>query len=522
MRIRYWSAAVLAGCLGATSVAAAPAGADELQQQPFAQSSPSALIARPDASGRTQLYQKDLSRPDGSLMKVGSPWQGNGSTTEYNALGFNPTDGFAYAIANAWGAGDRSLVRVDRSGVAVVLGAVSGPFAERKSFVNNGTIVDGKHLLVISRGDQAVYSIDLATRVSTRIALSDTWIGSDAVSIGDPNVIWSLYDGDVQRADLTTGVVTTWRGRVDAAATHSGGIFAYPNGDIGVSADTGVLTRFRVSGAATADPTFTVASTEPAPASSTADAAAIGERSTVHQPFDRDKPLGFWASVQPAGTQLYTVDVTAPDSPLKPLGPIWTGTAQDRAYNAIAFNKADGYIYGITDGSQSLVRIGNDGSVVRLSKIVHPDGHVGFLNNGMIVDGKLIAVYNRDSVMLSIDLKTGAAQRTDLSATWEVADFTTNDGVYAWGMHESKIQRLTIATGEVRTFSHSVPGGVLAGGILNAGNGDFLVGDNGRQGILYRVHIADPASDRPEFTVRPAGAVPTTVDADATSTVGTF
>lgn len=522
MKLAWWHKTAITGCIGtATLMAGLPAHAIDSEQQPFDQSQPAALIARPDASGMEQLYKQDLSKTGAPLVKVGGPWKGNGSTSRYNAMGFNQADGFAYALASAWGEGNRNLLRIDKKGTVLDLGPTSGPVRLPANFINSGTILDGR-LLVSGTYEKAIYAVDLETRESTRIELTDTFRGADFTSLGNPNVLWTAHDGAVQRVDLTTGKVDTWRDVLPTTVTRSGAVFAYSNGDLGVSSDDGLLTRYEVRHPDSPNPDFEMVSQGPAPASPSADGTAIGENIDVHQPFDPSAPLGFWAAVNDSGTQLHTVDVTASNAPLTPVGDVWTGDGTDHEYNAIAFNRADGYLYGITNKSHTLIRIGSDGTVVEIAEVTAkhrgelPDA---FLNNGMIVDGKLIAMFDQSNILLSIDLKTGVADWTDLAAPWNMADFTTNDGVYAWGFFENKVQRLTIETGDISTFENSVTPWIRAGGIINATSGDFIVGDNSGSGTSYRVHVAEPGSAAPMFTLVGTGSVPKTGDADGASTV---
>jgi len=536
MRIGIRHSAAVAGCLVAGTIAAgvlvgAPQAHAATGHQPFAQDAATALVARPDASGAEQLYKKDLTADAAALVTVGDAWQGNGRTKQYNALGFSKTDGYVYAISGAYGEiGGHNLLQVGSDGSVVDLGPLVGDVPDVTDFVNNGTIVDGKHLLVSAFYGSKVWSVDLKTRVTTATTLDQAWRPADFVSLGDENVLWGVQADKAYRADLRTGRVSAFP--FTPLNFKGGAVFAYPNGDIGLSADDGHLHRVRVTGADTDAPAFALVSTIDSPASEAGDGTAIQENADVFLPFDKNKPFGLWASSIPGGTQLHLVDPSQPEAPATALGAPWTGNGRVDSYNGIAYNKADGYVYAITGSFQQsdnrLVRIGRDGTVREVGRLQHAtEGWFAgsFFNNGTIVDGKLLIAAHGFNWLISVDLATAKYTQIDLSEDWKSSDMTSNDGRFLWGVNGASFQRVEIATGRVTSFPNTIlPSSIRVGGIMNGNDGDFIASSNDSsdgvvQGTVYRFHVTDPGSDNPGFRLVATGRGPVSGDNDGTSNV---
>lgn len=527
MKISQWQKVGVVGCIAAGSlVAAQPALADS--HRPFSASSAFGLIAETH-DGATQLFSQSFVAGD-PQTPLGSPWAGNGTTTEYNALGYSSTDGYAYAIANSWSGGNRNLLQIGSDGSVVDLGAVDGLAG---GFINNGAIVDGRHLLVIDQGGRTLYSIDVQTRKATTRALSEAWRAADFTPSKDPNVVWGVYGDIIQRLNLTTGKVDTFANTLSDTST-GGSIFTYPNGDLGFVTGGGRIIRFRVDDPDAAAPAFTHVSNTQGAGSSTADGTSVGGYQatppTGHQPFDPNANLGLWSPSNPGSTptQLYSVDLTKPNTPSAPLGAPWAGNGRVNTYNALSYNTQDGYAYAITGNfgtrDNHLIQIGSDGTVTEIGKLTSDNGNPGaFLHVGTIVDGKLLATEPGLGLLLSIDLKTARYTQTTLSgATWRAADFTSNDGRYLWGAIDNTFQRIDLSTGTVREFANTVvPTSATygSGGILNAPGGDFVLSGNGGDGSVYRFHVANPGSDSPTFSLVAKGTGPASGDNDGTSTV---
>jgi hypothetical protein len=343
-------------------------------------------------------------------------------------------------------------------------------------------------------------------------------------------VLWGFHDVTAYRLDLRTGEISGFP--LSGLSFTGGAVFSYPNGDFGLSADNGNLYRLRVTSGDADVPRFTIVSTSSTPSSSTADGTAIGENTDVFPPFTTGTPLGLWASSIPGGTQLHAVDPTRPEAPATLLGTPWTGNGRVDTYNAIAFNKADGYVYAITGNDKTadnrLIKVASNGAVREIGRLQHAtEGWMAgnFLHNGTIVGDKLLATSKGARWLLSVDLTTAKYTQIDLSDEWKSSDFATNDGVYLWGIDRDRIQRLEIATGKVTTFANTVtPTSVRVGGIMNGSEGDFIASSNDSetgttQGTVYRFHVTNPASDAPTFTLVATGTGPVAGDNDGTSTL---
>ena len=429
-------------------------------------------------------------------------------------------DNYVYAVSGGWQVGNNDLLQVGSDGSVVDLGPIVG--LPKGPFYNNGTIVDGKTLLVAAQHSSTLYRVDLRTRQAVASQLSATWSCADFASSANPDLLWGVYGGMIQRLSITTGTVDTF---VNPLGGMSGGSIATaPNGDLVFTDEGGLITQVHVDGAESDRPTFSRISSVRGPASSTADGTAIGERTAPgHEPFDRRTPTGFWVPSDPGASQRYSVDLTKRGAPATAIGSPWSGDGVTDRYNALSFDTASGYLYGITKNENLLVQVGRDGSVVTIGKLTNASGQpagTDFFNNGTIVGGRLIAAGGGGyRWAISIDLKTAVFRQFSLSDSWQAADFASNDGTYLWGVYQDKIQRLEIATGRVTTFRNTVTRrDARIGGILNAPNGDFVVSDNSH-GRSYRFHVTRPASATPTFTVVGTGAVPVTVDSDGTSTV---
>lgn len=238
-------------------------------------------------------------------------------------------------------------------------------------------------------------------------------------------------------------------------------------------------------------------------------AAAVAGPATAADPpgpFACTTPSIFVAQGFP--TQLSSVAYSSGSAVFTPIG-----SPQSPAYNSIAFNEADHYIYGMAGGT--LIRIANDGSVTNLAA-------TGLsTNNGAFDDaGNFYVGSGSQSFITKIDLDNpGAPTTIPLSDSLSTADFTFIDGKL-WGDGVGTLVRIDPATGQVDQFSQSVvPTSVGAGAAWTFGNGNLGLGDNG-SGTLYQVKITNPNSASPTFTLVSAAPGPGTSNNDATSCKG--
>jgi len=195
------------------------------------------------------------------------------------------------------------------------------------------------------------------------------------------------------------------------------------------------------------------------------------------------------------------------------------GGAAPVGYNAIGFNPADNYIYGLVSNQEatgiprgSLVRIGEGGVVTRVGTTVytHP-GATGtqatrwFAGAFNPADG---LYYASDSgpnrTMLAINVSTGAIVRTiTFPAQPGVQDFVFKDG-YAWGVTaDGTVRRFDVSStsGTFTDFPGAMPEGPGGYGAAWAfGNGNLGFSAN-TSGDVTQLQIIDGNTATPTFIV---------------------
>lgn len=223
-------------------------------------------------------------------------------------------------------------------------------------------------------------------------------------------------------------------------------------------------------------------------------------------PFDPSEPVVYIAQRTP--TQLQRAQTTGSGGQF---------TFQDEGgpapltYNAIGFNPANSYIYGMVEigtaaiPAGSLVRIGQGGTVNRVGTTVYR--HTGSTSTRWYsgafnpADGLYyVSDSGPQTSMLGINATTGAiARRVALDSAPLVQDFAFKDG-YAWGVSTTgQVRRLNVNTGVTTTFPALLPattGGY--GAAWNFGNGNLGFSAN-ESGTVYQVEILNGASAQPTF-----------------------
>ncbi|WP_055490075.1 DUF11 domain-containing protein [Streptomyces sp. TP-A0356] len=251
------------------------------------------------ATGGTQLYVGAPGAGSVAFSPVGGAYA-NG----YNAIGTDPTTHIMYGIDSTNG----HLLAISGAGVALDLGAVAGlPALPGNGFYNVGAFDTGGNLYVAALGQSTLYRIDVTAQTATAIPLSQA-IGSADIVFAN-GYFWGIGgNGSIERINPTTGAVTVFPSV--GASGPAGGAFLYGNGDLGFIVNGGagaaVVYRIGVTNPGSANPTFTVLSTQTAPNSSNIDAT-----SCAAAPAD----LAITKSVSPAsykpGDQItYNVTVT--------------------------------------------------------------------------------------------------------------------------------------------------------------------------------------------------------------------
>lgn len=126
-----------------------------------------------------QLYRESLNQTRDLSYEVGPKL----TTAVVNAIGFNSADGYIYGIATTGGDGlvVGHLVRYGSDGVPVDMGAITGSMtAADLTAIRGGDTDDAGNLIVgKSASTTSIYSINIATRVSTTITLSVSMYAAD-------------------------------------------------------------------------------------------------------------------------------------------------------------------------------------------------------------------------------------------------------------------------------------------------------------------------------------------------------
>ncbi|MCL2094938.1 hypothetical protein FWH13_02360 [Candidatus Saccharibacteria bacterium] len=231
-------------------------------------------------------------------------------TITYNAMGFNPTDMFLYAINTS----TNRLIQIDATGATIGLGpsgSIAGlPVLPGSQTYNAGTIgtCNPPNTLWISPSQNTtrIYSIDVTAAVPTAVPLNLTagYGGTntlpnvaDMVCMIDPDsgdsYIWAVYGGGgstaafpngIYRIDITSGSdrygMLDWfsLGGLSSIQWNSasfGAQWLYGNGNLGISNNqTGNIHQIIITDPASASPTFTEGAMLHGPSSSTNDGAS--------------------------------------------------------------------------------------------------------------------------------------------------------------------------------------------------------------------------------------------------------
>lgn len=179
------------------------------------------------------------------------------------------------------------------------------------------------------------------------------------------------------------------------------------------------------------------------------------------------------------------------------------GSTAGHAYNGIAFNPVDGYIYGMgTNGTQTvLLRIGSDGQATNLGVVSGGGINVGLnpghvYNNGEIApDGSyyVLSSASNTSTLFRINVSTRVATAIPLSQAPFTADIAWYNGLL-YGRNDGSGQLYSInpATGAVAAVgsSSNPPVAGAFGAMFGASNG--LFGGN-NSGGFYRFDLATGA-----------------------------
>ena len=214
-------------------------------------------------------------------------------------------------------------------------------------------------------------------------------------------------------------------------------------------------------------------------------AAAATPAAAAPTPFSCDTSTVFLAQDFP--TQLKSQLATSGSDAFNPVGP-----NSGITYNAIGYNTADNFIYGIS--GTDLIKIDSTGAVTTLA----PMGFVA--NNGTFgQNGVFYAAMSLQKVLRAVNVTTFAVTNIPLSANLSVADFVSIDN-QLWGpsgRSSQSMTRIDPSTGTVVSFpAPFLPASLNSGATWIYGNGDLGISDN-NTGVIYRVKITNPTSGAP-------------------------
>ncbi|MBF4570845.1 DUF11 domain-containing protein [Plantibacter sp. VKM Ac-2880] len=261
--------------------------------------------------------------------------------------------------------------------------------------------------------------------------------------------------------------------------------------------------------------------------------AAFGGASTANaapgDAFPPSEPLVFVAQGNP--TTLYKSTTNAAgDVTFAAEGP-----TSASVYNAISYNTADNYLYGIiVPGSpgpipgNSLIRIGEGGVVTQVGTATFSPGpwNVGaFGPNGYLYITSSVA--GTDTTMLAIDVTTGTiAQTITLSAPNTTSDLTFANG-YFWGVTNAGLStqgivRIDPVSGGLSTLP--LPAGMALdsqgfGAAWTFGNGNLGFSAN-TSGTVYQLSVVDPAASAPTITLVSTKSGPASGNNDGAASPG--
>lgn len=216
------------------------------------------------------------------------------------------------------------------------------------------------------------------------------------------------------------------------------------------------------------------------------------------------------------------------------------GSQANFAYNAIGFNTADNYIYGIRrdNGSQNatynnnLLRIGQAGKITGLGPVAGlPANPIpkGVYNAGVFGEGASqqtlfvrTASDNNDEnkLMYAVDVKKKTAKTINLSKhVPNTSDIIFAHGfVWGFGM-DNKVYRINPTSGAVGVFPTGHSLGQVFGAQWRFGNGNFGLSQN-NTGTIYQVSVTNPSSSSPKFAIVSRSSGPKSGNNDGTYSPG--
>jgi len=155
----------------------------------------------PNAATNTTLYSVNTSTNPLTYPPIGTI-----ASIKYNAIGFHPTTGYLYAIADA----SNNILRINSDGTYVNLGAVTN-LPTGISF-NAGEIDSAGNFYVSASGTvNTLYRINIATLTATAIPLLSSLTVSDFAYNPVDGFLYGVHNitGLLNRVNTATGAVTS-------------------------------------------------------------------------------------------------------------------------------------------------------------------------------------------------------------------------------------------------------------------------------------------------------------------------
>ncbi|MFJ3231260.1 DUF6923 family protein [Streptomyces sp. NPDC086787] len=245
-------------------------------------------------TGTVQLYTGTPGAGTVTFSPVGTP------QPLYNAIAIDPSTDIMYGLQGS----AQNLIEVNPDGTTTTVGAVAGLPAQASPYSSGGFDGSGNYW-VTQGGKSTLYKINVANATLVQsLALSQTVRLAD-IAFADGFFWGADPTGAIIRIDPTTGTTTNFPGQLPVAPNY-GGMFTYGNGDLGFVSNAGNLYRVEVTNPASANPTFTVLSTQASPTGfANLDATSC---------FGSDVDLGITktgpAQVAPGGAISYSLTVT--------------------------------------------------------------------------------------------------------------------------------------------------------------------------------------------------------------------
>ena len=157
------------------------------------------------------------------------PIIGSAAGYQYNASGFNPIDGYIYAMKTF----SNDLLRIDASGVITDMGAITGlPAVTGTTNYNSGEIDNlGNYYIKPVGANSTLYKVNISTQTATAIVLNQSTIPSDLAYSVPTGLLYGVgTDGRLFSINPANGNVT-FIGTSPGAATF-GALFGSSTGEI--------------------------------------------------------------------------------------------------------------------------------------------------------------------------------------------------------------------------------------------------------------------------------------------------